>query len=96
MRKPLLITHMQTQQHHNFKFIHNKPDLPDAKDNNNLRTIITNNDAIATEDEDANDIIYLSVNDKGYIENIDEVDDDNDDENDDDEDGGEGYYVSVH
>lgn len=80
MRKPLLIAHMRTQQHGEDEFIHNKPDFPEAKDNNNLRTI---NDTMTTEeDDDANDIIYLSMNDKGFVED-DDVDIDEDD----------GHYV---
>lgn len=85
MRKPLLIAHMRTQQHGEDEFIHNKPDFAETKDNNNLRAI-TNNDTITTEeDDDANDIIYLSVNDRGFIE-----DDDGDIDEDDD---GDGHFV---
>lgn len=76
---------MRTQQHGKDEFIHNKPDFPESKDNNNLRTI-TNNDTITTEDDDdANDIIYLSVNDKGFIE--DDIDENIDEDIDEDDDG---------
>lgn len=93
MRKPLLIAHMRTQQHGEDEFIHNKPDFAETRDNNNLRNI-TNNDTITTEeDDDANDIIYLSVNDRGFIE-----DDDGDIDEDDDGDGHfvvSGWVVSI-
>lgn len=84
MRKPLLIAHMKAQQHNNnMEFIQNKPAIFDAKDNNNLRTI-TNIGGITTEDEDANDIIYFSMNDKEDDEG--DNDDGNDDDDDDDDD----------
>lgn len=91
MRKPLLIAHMRTQQHGEDEFIHNKPDFQDSKDNNNLRTITgndTENQNETEDDDDANDIIYLSVNDKGFIEDdCDCIDDDIDDD-------GDGHFVS--
>lgn len=88
MRKPLLIAHMRTQQHGEDEFIHNKPEFQDSsKDNNNMQTITTN-DTVAMEDDD--DIIYLSVNDKGFIEDDDCIDDDIDIDDDDD---GDGHFV---
>lgn len=71
---------MRTQQHGTDGFIHNKSDFSESKDNNNLRAI-TNNDTITMEDDDdANDIIYLSVDDKGFIE--DDIDEDIDEDDD--------------
>lgn len=85
---------MRQQQHGEDEFIHNKPDFPDTKDNNNLRAITSNDTITAEEDDDANDIIYLSVNDRGFIE-----DDDGDIDEDDDGDGHfvvSGWVVSIY
>lgn len=83
MRKPLLIAHMRTQQHGEDEFIHNKPDIIDTNDNN-LRNITNNDTMKSEEDDDANDIIYLSMNEKGFVED--------DDDDIDEDDGGDGHY----
>lgn len=58
MRKPLLLAHMEAQQHLNNQIIVNQPNF--KKDGDNLQ-----GDANETDD---NDIVYLSMNDDEFMD----------------------------
>lgn len=59
MRKPLLLAHMEAQQHLNNQIIVNQPSF--KKDNNNLQ-------GHAANEVDENDIVYLSMNDEEFMD----------------------------
>lgn len=59
MRKPLLLAHMEAQQHLNNQIIVNQPNF--KKDNNNLQDDQAN-------ETDENDIVYLSMNDEEFMD----------------------------